>query len=555
MKAFVRSTARVCVASGFLAVAVSAQAQTIPLVPTASAPSTQAPAPVGGRFAPAPAASGPTGSASSPALPASAPTTYVVPSVSVLATRSSNANIGVGPSHADTVLQVSPRIFLQSRHARWNVQANLRADAIYYVSGVQSNVVTPEGDAALHSEWVPDLLFFDAGMTAQQQSISAFQGQGGAAQGSSYTSTQWRVSPYIERRYASGLHLLARSDDTWTRTSNVPAAGGIGGGRFLDQHLLLEQTPQRLGFGLDLRQTYATYDNEPFASLRDSTLRGLANYALTPRLVVGLIGGRERVQAYNTQQDDALYGARLRWRPTQTGNIDATVEHRFFGMGWQLVASGGGPRSRLSVSWRRDSSSAMQPLGSSATASNNVLGLLNSLLAVQVPDPLQRARLVQQLLASSGLPPGLPTTGGYYTTSSSLRNDLVVTGVILLVRDSYALSLYRSRVEDLFLPGQDILRVLQTTSNDNLQTGAAFNYGHRLTPLDTLNLTLQQENDTGFGFNQGQSARQRSVIAQLDHRFSPRTIALVGVRRRLLTSTQVVGGTETAVFAGFVHRF
>ncbi len=535
------------VAGGTLTAVVGAHAQTLPPVPAASPPVPEASAPAGRAAA---------GVAPTPVATASAPSTYIVPSVAVLATQSSNANFGTGASaRSDTVLQLVPRVFFQSRHARWSAQGDLSANSIDYVSGVQPSLITPEGHASLHSEWSRNLLYFDAAFSAVQQTASPFLGQGGALQGSSYTSTQWRISPYIERRLRPGLQLLARSDDTWTYTTNTPAIGGIAGGRYLDQHILLQQAPSPMGYGLDLRQTYATYDSEPYAWLRDSTLQGIAGVALTPRLVTSLIVGRERVQAYAAQQDVTLYGGRLQWHPTPTGSVDVRVEHRYFGTAWRLDAVGGGPRSRLSLHWSRSVDSALAPLGSNATASSNLTTLLNGVLVTQVPDPLQRARLVQQLLGESGLPAGLQTSGGYYTTSSVVRNDLVVTAMVLRLRDSFAVSLYRNRDEDLFLPGQDLLRLIQTTSNNNLQTGVAASYAHRLTPLDNLSVTLQQENDSGFGLNQGQSARQRSVIAQLDHRLSPRTIALVGVRRRLLTSTVVLSGTETAVFAGFVHRF
>ena len=546
MNALGSSMVRAWLAAGALTAAIAAHAQTIPSVPTPSSPAPSA-------SAPAAAASLPQATASAPAP---APTTYVVPSVAVLATHSSNVRLGTGgPARSDALLQVVPRVFLQSSHANWRLQGNLSANANYYVGGEQPNAVSPLGNATLHTQWVPNLFFVDADMSAVQQSISPYQGQGGPVQGSSYTSTQWRVSPYIERLIDPGLRLLARSDDTWTQTGNAPDGSGVSGGRYLDQHVLLQQAPRRLGYELDLRQIYTTYDNEPYAWLRDSTLRAAGSIALAPRLVLALIGGRESVRAYSARQDVSLYGARLQWHPTRIGGVDATVEHRFFGTGWQLQAVGGGPRSRLSLSWSRDASSSLAPLGSGVTAGDNLQGLLNSLLAGQIPDPLQRARLVQQILGSAGLPAGLQTSGGYYMTSSVLRNDLALTGMILRVRDTFALTLYRNRVADLFLPGQDVLRVLQTVSNDNLQTGFAFNYGHRLTPLDNLNITLQQESDTGFGFNQGQSARQRALIAQLDHRLSSRTIVLAGLRRRLLSSTRVVGGTESAVFAGLVHRF
>ncbi len=524
----------------------AAQAQTLPAVPSGLLPSTAASAPVAGVPAQLLGA----------AQVAPRTGTYVVPSVAVLATQTSNATLGTGsPARSDTVLQVLPRLFLQSSHARWRLDGNLGLSGTYYAAGVEPNLVTPDGNARLHSEWVKNLLFVDAGFGASQQSVSPYQGAGGPVQGSRYTTTQWHVAPYIERMLEPGLRLLVRSDDTWTHTSNTPSQSTVSGGRYLDQRLLLERAPTPIGYGLDLRQLYSTYDNEPYAWLRDTTLRASAGVAVAPHLVLSVIAGHEKVQAYTAQQSDTLYGVRAQWRPSPVTHLDATVEHRFFGTGWLLRLHGGGPRARLSLRWSRDATSGLAPLGSGQTAQSNLGTLLDGLLAAQIPDPLQRARMVQQLLGEAGLPAGLQTAGGYYTSSSILRNDLVLTAALLRVRDSFALSLYRSRVQDLFLPGQGVLRLLQLTSNDNVQTGAAFNYGHRLSPLDNLNLTLQDELDSGFGPNQGRSARQRSLIVQIDHRMSPRTTALVGLRRQLLSSTLVLGGTETAVFAGLVHRF
>ena len=516
----------------------AAQGQVIPNVPRA----------------PLPAAS----AASGPQAQLPPPNTYVVPSVAVLATQTSNANYGVSShSRSDTVLQVMPNIFLGSSHARWQVLGDFSLDGTYYVNGVRPNVVAPYGSGSLHSELVDQFVYFDASVVSQQQSISPYVGQGGPVQGSTYTSTQWRISPYIDRLLTPSLRLRARSDDTWTRISNSPSGGMLSGGRYLDQTIRLDQLPQNWGYTLAAQQTYATYDGEPYAWLRDTTFRAILNYALSTQWVVGAIGGHEKVQAQGADDSAGIYGLRTAWSPSPLQTVDATVEHRYFGTGWSLLANVGSPQLSLSASWTRQPTSYLAPLGgnNAGRTAGNISTLLNNLLTTQYTNPVQRAAAVQTLLGSAGLPASLTTAGGFYTTSSVLQNDLVITGLWMRPRDSVAVSVYRNRIEDLFLPGQQLLRLLQSVSNDNVQTGVAINYGHRLTPLDNMNLTLQRENDIGFGLRQGQSAHQTAVILQLDHRFSPRTTGLVGVRRRFLVSTQVGNGNETGVFAGLVHRF
>ncbi len=493
------------------------------------------------------------GTAAHPAMP---PNTYVVPSIAVLGTATSNADLGTGAaSRSDQTLELIPRVFLISDHARWRLNADLGADALYYAHGSQPNSFAPNGNASLHSELVDRFLYFDASMNAQQESISPYVGQGGPLSSSSYTSEQLRISPYIDRLLRPGLRLRARSDDTWTHASNSSGNVAVSGGRYLDQSIDLTQQPTAWGYTLTARQIYSTYTGQPYAWMRDTTGRVVPQYALSQRLIVGLIGGREKVQVHGDQDTAPIYGAMVRWRPRPGDGVQASFERRFFGAAWKLQADGGTPLLRLHLDWYRDIGSELAPLGSSSSGAGNVTQLLDGLFSTQYPNPLQRAQVVQALLGEAGLPPGLPTSGNFYTSSSMLQNSLIATGVLLHERDNFALSVYRNRTADLFLPGQQALALLQGLSNDNLQTGAAFNYGHRLTPLDTLNLTLQREDDTGFGPNQGRNARLTALIAQLDHRFSPRTIGLLGVRRRLLVSSEVGNSNETALFAGLVHRF
>ncbi len=502
----------------------------------------------------------PAAAASEPVPVTQPPSTYLLPSVTVLGTQSNNTLAGTGrPAHSDTVLDVIPGLFVQSSHARWQLQGNLSLHGQYFAQGTNPDVVAPQGSAGLHSEWIKNLLYLDAGFSATQNAVSPYVGQGGALQGPAYTSTQWRLSPYIDRALRPGLRLLARSDDTWTHVSNAPGQLALGGGRYLRQSLVLEQRPERLGYTLEARQTYATYDSDAYAWTRNTSVRVIGNLAVGSHAVFGLIGGREKEQAASSDVASTIYGLRLAWQPGLYGRLRATVEHRYFGTGWNVAAEAGSPESRLSLDWRRDAFSALAPLdnstGSILNPTANIGQLLNNLLVTRYPNPLERARAVQDLLGSSGLPAGLATSGNFYLGSTALQNNLVLTGLLLHGRNSLALSLYRNRIENLFLPGQQILQVLQQRSVDTMQTGWALNYGRRLTPLANLNVTLQRESDTGFGTNQGLSAVNRALIVQLDRRLSPRTTGLIGLRRRLLASTQIAGGNETALFAGLVHRF
>ncbi|MBW4049236.1 MAG: TIGR03016 family PEP-CTERM system-associated outer membrane protein [Proteobacteria bacterium] len=503
-----------------------------------------------------------------PALPAQAesgaapetvgtpPTTYISPSLAVLATETSNANFGTGlTTRSDTILQVVPRVVLISDHARWRVRGDFSLNGLYYARGTQINQVLPRGYLALNSEIVDRLFYFDARVQSQQNVINPYVGQAGNATSNQYTSTQYRISPYVDRLINPNLRFIARSDDTWTKVNNVPSGTSIFGGRYLVQTAGLDQRPLPWGYTLLARQEDASYDGLPYASLKDTAVRAIGNRAISNQLTLGLIAGYEKVQAFLAEENKPIYGVRGGWRPNAYGQVEGTLEHRYFGMGWNLQATGGTAISRFNLSWTRGPSTYLAGLATNAAPGTNITGLVDGLLLSQYPNPVQRAQAVQALLNGSGLPSGLAIGSNFYTSSATLQNNLTATALLLRERNSYALSIYRTKTEDLFLPGQSLLQAIQTLSSDNTQTGVAFNFGRRLSPIDNLNITVLRANNSGFGINEGRSARQTSFIAQFDHQFSPRTMGLVGLRRQFLKSTTVGNSSESAVFAGLVHRF
>ena len=525
----------------------TAQAQTVP-----GAPATPAiPAIPATPLLPAGTASG----AAAENL-ASAPTTYLAPSVAVLATGTSNANFGTGLSpRSDTVLEVVPSLVVVSDHAHWHLRGDFSLDGLYYARGTQTNRVLPIGSLDLRSELVDRLLYLNAGVTSQQNLINPYVGQQTPGTSNQYTSTQYRINPYIDRLINPGLRFIASSDDIWTKINSSPTNAGVFGGRYTVQTVSLDQRPLPWGYTLIARQTDTTYTNLPFASLKDTSFRAIGNDALSDRLTLGLIGGYERVTAFLAEEKKPIYGVRGSWQPNALGNIDATVEHRYFGTGWNIQARGGSPLLRFNMSWTRGPSTYLSALAGGGVPGSNITTLLDGMLLAQYPDPVARAQAVQGLLTNAGLPAGLSTANNFYTSSATLQNALSFTALVLRQRNSYAISLYRTKTQDFFLPGQSLLQFVQTFSSDNTQTGVAFNYGRRLTPLDNLNVTLLRANNSGFGFNAGLSSRQTSLVAQFDHQFSPRTTGLLGVRRQLLRSTLIGSSNESAVFAGVVHRF
>ncbi len=530
-----------------------AQAQVIPEVPLRPATAASGPMPAPQAVPGAPVAAQPQGGAAAPTE--TAPTTFISPSVAVLVTQSSNANFGTGLApQSDTIVNIVPRLQFESDHVRWRAFGDFRVNGQYYARGTQTNSALPGGTLGLRSQLVDQLLYFDADLTSQQNLINPYVGQQAAPGSNQYTSTQLRIRPYIDKALTPDLRLLLRSDDTWTWFSNLPDNYAQANGRYTVQTAELTQRPLPYGYALRAEQAEAVYNDLPYATWKDTSFRAIGNYALTPQTTVGIIGGYEQVEAFLAKENNPIYGARFDWAPNPQSRFQGTVEHRFFGTGWNLQGTGGSQLLQFSVSWTRQPTTFLQSLVQGGVPGANLTTLLDGMLQSQYADPIARARAVQAILAETGLPAGLASTQ-LFGSSLSLQNSLTGLVVLLQERNSYALSVFRSKSEDLFLPGQQVLQQLQTLSSDNLQTGAAFNFGRRLDPITNLNITLVRTLTSGFGINEGQSARQTGLFVQIDRRLTPSTIGLIGVRRQLLRSTVAGNSNESAVFAGLVHRF
>lgn len=498
-----------------------------------------------GLLAPLPAASG-------AAVPRG---NFVQPSLGLSVVQTSNAYFGTStPARSDTILSISPGIAFQTEGPDLRTFGNFVLNAQYYARGSYSNTVLPSGVLGLSARLIDQWLYLDAGITSQQNALLTIPSQGTGT--ATYTTTQYRISPYIDHRFSDDLRLRARSDNTWTHISGNQTGQPLNNGRYSVQSVRLDRRPTPFGWAVDAKQEETVYTDAGSLTVRDDIVRARALYAFTPHLEAGLIGGREHYATAYASLSHSIYGAQLAWRPNVFTRVDGVIERRFFGTGWNLSASQQIQRLSLRLNWIRGPSTffaGLQTIPSGVSLST----LLDGMLASQYPDPTTRARAVQNLLAVSGLPSTLPNAINYYTQSATLQDALTATAVLLVERNSYSASMFHTRTSDLLLPGTPPLSSLLLASADYVQNGIGLSYGRRLTPVMSLNLGVLHALTTGFGLNQGVSTRQTTLIVQLNRQLSPQTIVVVGVRRQLLdtANTGILSANESAIYAGLTHQF
>lgn len=529
----------------------SAFAQTIPGINTAVPGGVGLPQQLGGFETPG-ALAAPLGGASAP-VPARG--NFVQPSLGMSVLQTSNAYFGTAtPAKSDTIISVTPSIAFQTEGPGLRTFGNFALNGLYYARSSYSNTVLPSGALGLNARLVNQWLYFDAGITSQQNALLTIPTQTGST--ATYTTTQYRISPYIDHRFNDNLRLRARSDNTWTQISGNQTGEALSNGRYGLQTVRLDRRPTPFGWGLDAKQEETVYTDSGSLTVRDEIARARGLYAFTPHFEAGLIGGYERYSTAYASLSHNIYGVDVKWHPSLYTRLDAVVERRFFGTGWDMNASQQIQQLSLRMNWTRGPSSflaGLQTIPSGVSLST----LLNGMLASQYPDPTARARAVQNLLAVTGLPATLPNAINYYTQSATLQDTLTATAVLLVQRNSYSASVFHTKTQDLILPGSPPLNNLLIASANYIQNGIGLSYGRRLTPVMSMNVGVLRALSTGFGINQGITTRQTSLIVQLSRRMSPHTMLVIGARRQLLdtANTGILSANESALYAGLTHQF
>ena len=179
--------------------------------------------------------------------------------------------------------------------------------------------------------------------------------------------------------------------------------------------------------------------------------RVIATYALTDELSVGLRGGYEQTNLVSCEDGCGIYGAEWRWRPSERTYLTGFVEDRFFGTGWNLAFTHRMPRLAWNLVLSRGIDTSPQQLFT-LPASNNVQSLVDAMFTTRFPDPVERARVVQDFINQQSLATSTrgPTT--IYAQRFSLVDSRIGSVAWLGTRNTVALSGFYVRTRDRSKP-------------------------------------------------------------------------------------------------------
>lgn len=482
------------------------------------------------------------------AAPARRPWSFV-PRITVAETLTDNVAPASGIKRSDQVTEIAPGLRFDSFGPRLNFHLDYQLRQLVYAQESGRRNTQNHLNAFGTLEAVDKWLYLDVAGVIAQQEVSPFGLQSASTVNvnpNRVETTSVRVSPYIKGSFAGAADYELRYNRSATRSSSALVSD-------VDTEewtgTLKGPTPlAALDWALE-----GSHKNIDYQSGRDvdaDRFRGLLAYRLHPEFRVSVSAGQEanNFASANRQTHDT-YGYGFDWQPSERTRISAFREKRFFGYGHTISATHRTPLTALQFVDTRDVS--ILPGRFNTVGFGSIHDLLSAQLISSIPDPVERTRYVDSLLQQFGISPDVQVTRSFFSSRVSAERRQELSYTLQGKRNILTLAVGRTERErlDSSASAGDIF----ATVRDIRQRGYSINFGHRLTPLTTLNALAAQQNSSGVG--NGLHTQLRSLHVGVTTQLGPNTTASLGVRRALFDSNTGLSYGEKALIGSITARF
>ena len=465
----------------------------------------------------------------------------------------------VDQARTDAVLAVNPRLVLSSRGSRVSLTGSFGFEGVVYARTEGASQVRPRGRLDLHSELIEHWLFLDGSVSAGRASANPYAATPDTASAfNDYSALRTQITPYVERRLTSRLSLLARSDHVLTRRvggSSVLDPGGTTPAR--DAHeqaqlVRLEFQPLPVGWTVELTREDTRHTGASVSLVEQTGARLIGTYAPAPALTLGATLGRESTRYSLVDRTDDIIGGRFRWQASERTTLEARVEKRFFGTGFDLQFRHRSPYFGFMVRANRE---PVAQTGSHLLGFPNadVRSLFDGVLTTRFPNAAQRGVVVNNLVRDLNLPTALVAPLDLYTTYAQLQEEAGITVVGYgRLTTLTAAAFYRKRTR---LVGLDDVFAPASLDADTQQVGLEVDLFRRLSRTLTADLGMRAMRIEGLGVSSASVSTDIVLRGGATLLLSPNSQFRLGARHQVVRSSVTTPTRETALVATLLHRF
>jgi uncharacterized protein (PEP-CTERM system associated) len=487
---------------------------------------------------------------------AGAQTWRVEPSITATTTATNNSGFGSATDlGGDVLLEVTPRVAATGRGAMYTVNGTLQADSISYARNTIPNQFIPRASLSANATAIDRWLYLDAGAELEQFTGNPFSAAtSGSLPEQRRRARQYRLSPYIDHAFTPSISLLYRNENAWSRVTRTDAATAQRSESELHGHsLVFTQRPLPFGYALEAKQETVDFVGSESSRVELESARAVLSYAVDPTLILGAVMGAERNTIASSTSRETIRGLRVRWRPSERTDLDASAERRFFNNGWNLAWSHRSPFVATNLDLSRQIASRPTSIVLSNTG-GDLRRLLDAAYTTRFPNPVERAAVVDTALATFGASAGTTGPIAVFSDYAQLERRAALAVAFLSPLSVMTVRLFASEAIQLQRPDAPALP-LPPINADNSQIGGSLALARRLTTTFTLDASLSGVKIEGRGTTLGQSTTTKAASLSGNQQVTPTTRLVGGARRQLSSSNVVLSARETAAFIGIEHRF
>lgn len=475
----------------------------------------------------------------------------IVPRITVGETLTDNVAPASGVKRSDQITELSPGIRVDADSARVKFHMDYQLRQLLYAQETgrknTQNYLNAFGTLEAVDKW----LFVDVSGVVAQQDISPFSFQSASnvnINPNRVETSSLRVSPYVRGLLGSNAGYELRYNRAATRSSSA----FVSDVDTEEWSGTVKGTPTQTAFGWAVEANHRTIDYSTGRNNEDDRFRGLLSYRIVPEFKVSVSGGQETNNfASANRQTHNTHGYGFDWLPSERTQVSAFRERRFFGDGHTVTIGHRTPLTALRFADVRDV--AVLPGRFNTVGFGSIHDLLFTQLTSSIPDPTERTRYVDSLLQQFGIPPDVLVTQGFFTSRVSVQRRQELSYSLQGARNILTLSAVRTRHEAIG-PAAGGNDVFVGTPNIR-QRGFSINFGHRLTPLTSLNAVASRQHSSGTGGVTNLSSDLKSLHIAVSTQLGPRTSASLGARRTLFDSNTVTSYSENALIGTFTAHF
>ena len=482
-------------------------------------------------------------------------TWQVEPHVRTAVTFTDNARLDPpGAERGDAILEVSPGLLVRSRGAHSEGRLDYTLQTITYRR-------LPENDRRDHllsayakSEVVANLLYLDARGDRSLQTLRAgapLEVDPALANPNRTIVDSYSFSPFARRSVGSLFTPEVRYLRDHAGSNNTALTDSDGD--TLAAFVRSGPAFSRWGWGVNHANERVVYGSAGTTRRRmdSADLR----FELGASLVaLGTYGREDNDYPYvGEKPSGSFWSAGIKWEPSRLTRIVMNGGERFFGRTWDVDISHQARLWQWTARYKQDLSSTRAQL---LLAPPSTFAYLDSLARVAQPDPLERARAIEEFIAARGLPQRIPSAVNFFGHQPFVERRFDSALVLRSARATAIAIVYRV-ARDVRAAGSDpngFLALLDLSATPNVtQKGASVLMNWRFEPRTELEVdcsALQSiDRDTGF------TGDTRLAQVGLRHTFGRKLVGALDYRHTWGRAQSSGAYRENALIAAINIRF